>query len=160
MVTDQIDRSTHVGYIVLTPNLSGTYKTVLLIVILASFYTIGIAVVFAILGMWLVLPFAGLEVGALVWAVLYIRCKNSVQEVIWFNQYTVRVEKGRFHADKEWSCHRQWARIEVRAGESKWYPERIFLHYGNKNIEIGRFLNVDDKELLIDVLRKLIPVHC
>lgn len=156
MIETRIDKQTGHSTIVLRPNNSATWKFNMQVV--GSLALIGfiISTYFALKGMWLIYPFAGLEIG-LLFACLYIRLRANINtEVITFDDDTVSVERGSYHAEKSWTYHRLWAKVFVREPSLRGRPKKIFIRSHGKELELGSFLNKQDKELLIKDLKHII----
>jgi len=111
---------------------------------------------FAFLGLWLVFPFAGLEV-ALLFYCFYLRIRaNFNTEVIIFNEDSVTVERGYNHAEESWEYQRLWTKFFVKNPTIRGYPKQIFIRSHGKELEIGSFLNKSDKEILIKDLKDVV----
>lgn len=114
----------------------------------------GIAGLFAWLGYWMVLPFAGLEMLALGAALWWSLRGNSYREVISIDGHSVRVQIGRRRPEHEWEFPRAWARLqrEPQAGG----VERLWLGYGGARCEIGACLGEEDRARLAQRLQQLL----
>jgi uncharacterized membrane protein len=156
MVYSEFNPETGNGYIVLRPNNSGTWRFNMIIVISLAFIGLLISTFFLLQGLWLIAPFSGLEVLALL-ACLYLCARSNIQtEVIKFSPDKVIIEQGRTFAEKSWEYHRTWAKIFVRKPRHRGHPEQIVIRSHGKELELGSFLNEDDKETLVKKLRKII----
>ena len=156
MVYSEFNPETGNGYIVLKPNNSGTWRFNMMIVISLAFIGLLISTFFLLQGLWLIAPFSGLEVLALL-ACLYLCARSNIQtEVIKFSPDKVIIEQGRTFAEKSWEYHRTWAKIFVRKPRHRGHPEQIVIRSHGKELELGSFLNNDDKETLVRKLRKII----
>jgi uncharacterized membrane protein len=156
MVYSEFNPETGNGYIVLRPNNSGTWRFNMMIVISLAFIGLLISTFFLLQGLWLIAPFSGLEVLALL-ACLYLCARSNIQtEVIKFSPDKVIIEQGRTFAEKSWEYHRTWAKIFVRKPRHRGHPEQIVIRSHGKELELGSFLNEDDKETLVKKLRKII----
>ena len=121
-----------------------------------AFIAICISTYFAFQGLWLIFPFAGLEVGFL-FACLYHRLRSNVNtEVITFDDSTVVIERGSYHVENTWKYHRMWAKIFVKKPTIRGYPKKIYIRSHGKELELGSFLNKKDKEILIKDLKHTI----
>lgn len=156
MVETQIDTARQQGHIILSPNLSARWKSNVVFLYLVSTFTLAIGITFALAGLWLILPFAGLEVMALVWVVYKVAHKCHRIEVIHLSQNNVRVERGYRRPQSSWQSETFWTRMIVARQERPWHPLRVFLRSRNDQIEIGAFLNDEDKRLLIRELRHFV----
>lgn len=142
--------------IVLRPNNSASWQSNMHIVASLALIAFIISSYFAIKGLWLVFPFAGLEIGLLTWC-LYLRLNANIDtEVITFDDTSVTVERGRYHAEKSWKYYRAWAKIFVRKPASYGRPKQVFIRSHGKELELGAFLNKKDKDLLIKDLKGVV----
>ena len=156
MVETNINEDNDSATIVLRPNNSSSWKFNMQIVASLAFVAFCISTFFALQGLWLIFPFAGLEVGALFFC-LYSRIRANINtEVITFDESMVIVEHGCYHVEKSWKYHRMWAKIFVRNPSIRGYPKRIFIRSHGKELELGAFLNKKDKEILIKDLKHII----
>ena len=112
----------------------------------------GIASAFAALGYWLVLPFAGLEIGLLAWAFEAIRARESDYESVTIRGDTLVLEwhEGKRSGRREMNRH--WARVIChcrRPGRC-----RLSLRSHGRETEVGHFLNDEGRLALAQMLRK------
>jgi uncharacterized membrane protein len=156
MVTTELDPDTGEGQIVLTPNNSATWKFNMAVWGSLAFIAAMISAGFVLMGLWPVFPFSGLEVLALYAGLHYVAYRNCKTEVITFRGDKVIVEKGRNCSERIWEYQRSWAKIFVRTPTIRGYPKRIFIRSHGKELELGAFLNKQDKEKLISKLKKLV----
>ena len=156
MVYSEFNPETGNGYIVLKPNNSATWRFNMMVV--ASLALLGtlISTFFLLQGLWLIAPFSGLEVLALL-ACLYLCARSNIQtEVIKFSPDKVIIEQGRTFAEKSWEYHRTWAKIFVRKHKRRGHPDQVVIRSHGQEVELGSFLNSDDKETLVKKLRNII----
>ena len=114
----------------------------------------GIALIFFFLGATLILPFAGLELGILFTA-FYLSFKwSDKKEKIFLSQDLVTIEKGTNYAEYKWKEFRSFTSFEV----TKDRRQELKLSFRSKgqNIEVGKFLNEEDKILLKDEISLII----
>jgi uncharacterized membrane protein len=156
MVYSEFNPDTGSGYIVLKPNNSASWRFNILVVASLALLALLISTFFLLQGLWLIAPFSGLEVLALL-GCLYLCARSNIQtEVIKFSPDKVIIEQGRTFAEKSWEYHRSWAKIFVRKPRHKGHPDQIVIRSHGKEVELGSFLNKDDKETLVRKLRNII----
>ena len=156
MVETSINKNTGLATIVLRPNHSASWQMNMLIVGSLAFIALCISSYFALQGLWLVFPFAGLEIGFLFFC-LYLRIRANINtEVITFDENTVLIERGSYHAEDSWEYHRLWTKVFVKKPVIRGYPKQIFIRSHGKELELGSFLNKQDKEILIKDLKNVI----
>lgn len=158
MVSADINPDTGEGIIVLKPNNSGTWRFNIFIIATLTFIAILISTYFLLQGMWLILPFSGLEIAA-VYAVLYFSVrKNNLTEVIIFDKDKVVVETGRYHAEHKQEFNRAWSKIFVEQPSFRGHLKKILIRSYGKEQELGAFLNKYDRDILIKNLKH--AVYC
>ena len=144
---------------VITPNRSMTWKELLLAYCLIAGVSLAIAGYFWAQGFTLVLPFSGLEVLAL-GAALYITAwRGGAQEVITITDDSVHVETGRTEPERRHDFQRYWTRVVLRRHWNAWHPSRLLLCSRGVEIEVGRFLNEQERRGLAEVLRSAIKQY-
>lgn len=156
MVYSEFNPETGSGYIVLKPNNSATWRFNMMVVASLAFIATLISTFFLLQGLWLIAPFSGLEVLALL-GCLYLCARANIQtEVIKFSPDKVIIEQGRTFAEKSWEYHRSWAKILVRKHRRAGHPDQVVIRSHGKEVELGSFLNGDDRKTLVKKLRKII----
>ena len=139
---------------IIRPNCSLTWRGTMLFYGGVSVVAMTIAIMFALKGIWLILPFAGIELIAL-GACLYITsCKASECEVVHIQQDIVRVERGRFRPHHQVEFLRAWARVDLKTHQQAWYPSRLTIRSMGKEVEIGARLNEEERLQLARELRQ------
>jgi uncharacterized membrane protein len=122
-------------------------------VCLASF---GIATVLSFRGFWPVLPFAGLEMALLGWALLRSMQRRHQLETITVSDIDVRIE----HSDPahyvEVVFPRHWARVKLRRPHSRLHPSRLTIESQGRHCEVGSFLTEQERRGLAQRLQRLI----
>ncbi len=156
MVKAEINQTTKTGTIILSPNNSASWQFNMLVLGSLALITATISIFFLVEGLWLILPVSGLEIFAL-FTGLYLCVRNSfVTEVITFKNRLLIVERGHRSIENYWEYQRSWAKIFVRNSIFRGHPKKIMIRSHGKELEIGAFLNKNDKEILIKKLRHII----
>lgn len=148
--------------VVVRPNQSATWELNLRIVIALGVWSMLIAIGFSLHGAWLILPFAGLEILALFAALYYVCRKLSLKQVICIDADSVSIEKGFYYPITRWCIAREQTRLAVQAQAHPWdaIVLRVFSVQGDTVVEVGEFLNREESQLLLDILRGFaIPVR-
>ncbi|WP_020650587.1 DUF2244 domain-containing protein [Solimonas variicoloris] len=140
------------------PNASLTVRQAWLFFGLMAATGLGIAGLMAARGLWPVLPFAGLELGALGAALIVSVRRNAYREVVWFTGDNVRIEFGRLGrgASTVVTLSRHWTRAELESGATRHAPMRLWLRSGGQQVEIGRCLTDEERERLQRRLQELL----
>lgn len=109
------------------------------------FFTVLIAVTWSVLGFWLVLPFAGLELAVLGTALFIVRRRADYRELLVISPEAVILERGR-HREREtkrWAT--AWTRFELVAGLGPATASRLLIVSAGKRTEIARMLAEDER---------------
>lgn len=123
---------------------------------LASMCTVsfGIAGVFAWLGYWMVLPFAGLEMLALAAGLWWSVRDNAYREVVSVTEDRVRVEAGWGRPARRWEFRRAWLQVRLQAGVDRNRPTRLLITSSGRGCELGRCLTDEEREEVAERLRR------
>lgn len=108
---------------------------------------------FALIGAWVILPFAGLEMLTLGSALYYVSWKLSYQEVIVITEDSVTVDKGVYKPRKSWLFTREDLSLSVQPQVHEWSTPVIQLRHKQSLVEIGEFLNQSDCRSLLSLLK-------
>jgi len=142
------------AHFIIRPNNSISWQGTRLFFIAAAIVTLAVAILFALKGAWMVLPFAGLEIITLGVCLYICACKNAECEVIHIGKDYVRVEKGRNKARQCVDFKRQWSRVSLIKPERKWYPSRLVIQSMGRNVEVGASLVEEDRISLAKALKQ------
>ncbi len=145
--------------IVIGPNASLTPVQGLLVMASISTVSLVIAVGFALMGFWPILPFAGLELAAL-GAGLWVSLKrNRYREVLTFEAQRVQVGfgwQGRgASAQIDWA--RPFTRVVLEQGATRHSPTRLVLTSSGQRVLLGRCLTDAEREQLHCRIKSLLP---
>ncbi|MGR6034613.1 MAG: DUF2244 domain-containing protein [Candidatus Nitrosoglobus sp.] len=110
---------------------------------------------FSLLGLWLVFPFAGLELLTL--GIAFYLCAYRAQrcEVITIDQDGIEVFRGRKTTGETWRFHRYWARIRIEISPHTWYMSHLMIGSHGREVEVGVFLTEDERLHLARELQKI-----
>ena len=155
MVSSTVDSKRN-WRIVIRPNRSLTRRQLQLAFLGIAVVCLGIASAFAVIGLWPILPFAGFEV-IVVGVGLYLSAAGGqATEVVSVGGETVAVEKGRRQVSRRWEMQRAWAQVRLLPPKIRWYPSRLVLRSHGKALELGGFLNEQERQQLAGQLRRAI----
>ena len=134
--------------IILSPNCSISWRELLLFYLFTCVVALAIGVFFLFQGLWLVLPFSGLEMAAL-GACLYLTSRKVYRrEVITLGRDRTRVEQGGRRVDESGEFETPWRRlIDERSGVRE-RDRRLAIGSHGNYVEIGNFLDQNEKDAL------------
>ena len=140
----------------LAPNCSLTPRGARLFVGSLAAVTFAAAGFFALQGFWPVLPFAGLEIGLLAWAVRASLRRGSERELIVVSDEQVVVERRVPSGSRRTVFPRHWARVTLRGPQPAQHPSRLLIESHGRACEVGRFLTEDERQRVAARLRSLV----
>lgn len=74
-------------------------------------------------------------------------------EVVSVDSDKVAVEKGRRFVRQRWELQRAWAQIRLLSPRIRWYPTRLVIRSHGREVELGGFLNEEERQQLFAELR-------
>jgi len=140
----------------LAPNCSLTPQGARLFVGSLALATFGLAGFLALRGLWPVLPFAGLEIGLLTWAVQASMRRGTEREVIVVSEDQVVIETRARGGSHRTVFPRHWARVTLRGPKRAQHPSRLTIESHGRACEVGRFLTEDERQRLAARLQRLV----
>lgn len=115
-----------------------------------------IAGLLATRGFWPVLPFAGLEMAVLAWALHASLRRRFQRQIITLSEHEVAVEARNGDRRAKAVFPRHWARVKLRAARSPLHPSSLTIESHGRACEIGAFLTEDERCGLAARLKRLI----
>ncbi|MBM4210151.1 MAG: DUF2244 domain-containing protein, partial [Gammaproteobacteria bacterium] len=87
--------------------------------------SLSIALPISLLGFWLVLPFAGLEIALLAWALRTSMARRHQRQTITISETVVVIEDVMPPQTRCVEFPRHWAQVRIRGGGSPLHPSRL-----------------------------------
>ena len=138
------------------PNRSADWRATKVFYLVVVGVSMAIAGGFAAMGFWPILPFAGAELIALGGAFYVCALQGSRREIIVIDDDTVAVEAGTTSLECTWKFARTWTKVILSRPRVKWYPSRLLLRSHGCEIEVGEYLNEQERRQLAGDLRRVI----
>lgn len=113
----------------------------------------------AMYGLWLVLPFAGLEFLIVIFCLGKVYRKMSYTEVISIQEAVVLVESGYDKPDSTVELSRPWTKIEFNDPASLFEVGTLKLCSSGRSLEVGRLLNKAEKRDLHQELQRCLGLN-
>lgn len=140
--------------ITLLPNRSLTWQQTRLIMVVFGSFCLSIALIWSFVGAWLILPFAGIEVGLLAF-VMYLVSKNTYdKQSLIINEQYVCLSFGRQSKANQMLFKRDATKLityEVNHPED---VKELYLTQEHNKKRLGEFLNLEDQKVLLLHLAK------
>ena len=142
--------------IVICPNCSLTLRGAALFFASLCALSFAVAGLLALEGMWPVLPFAGLEMILLGWALHASLARRHRAEIITLTESDVSVESLDRATCRRTVFPRHWAQVKLRRPASRLHPSRLTIESHGRQCELGSFLTEEERCGLALRLQRLI----
>lgn len=117
---------------------------------------IGFGGLFALKGFWPILPFAGLEMAVLAWALSVALERRFHSQTITVSEADVSIEsRARGRSDRV-VFPRHWAQVKLRRPAASPHPSRLTIESHGRQCELGSFLTEEERRGLALRLKRLI----
>ena len=140
--------------ITLLPNRSASWQETKLFLYLLCGTTLAIGVFWTFIGIWAVLPFSGLEAGLLVYLMYRVSYATYQRQKITVKDDQVLIQFGVHFPKHSWLLKRDSTHLAVVEPRHYLDPPGLSIFDSRHNIEIGGFLNRDDKEKALSALKR------
>jgi uncharacterized membrane protein len=107
-------------------------------------------------GFWPILPFAGLEMALLAWALKVTLERRFHSQTITVTDTDVRVESRERLRSTQVVFPRHWARVKLRRPAARLHPSRLTIESHGRQCELGSFLTEEERRGLAATLQSLI----
>jgi uncharacterized membrane protein len=144
--------------IIARPDHSSTWRNNLWLLAAIAVPSLGAAIGFAFMGAWPILPFAGAELISLGAALYYVNWKLQYRHVITLDPSSVKIDIGHYAPRRSWQFDRDESSLAVTPEKHHWEGPSLAIHNREHTVEIGNFLNRDDRLLLLSLVRKELNV--
>jgi uncharacterized membrane protein len=142
--------------IVICPNCSLTVRAAALFFGSICVVSFGIAGAMAVAGYWPILPFAGLEMALLGWALNASLRRRHQRQTITVSERDVLIESRAGERCVQVVFPRHWARVTLRRPSSRLHPSRLVIESHGRQCEVGDFLTEEERRGLALRLGRLI----
>jgi len=149
----EIQKHPDTTIIKLTPNRSATWRETKIAIGIMVILVMTIAFGWAVVGAWVILPFAGLEVGLFAYFMYRICRQGFNQQIVTITKEFVLIESGIMRREVARTYDRNQLSFEVTETERDWHLPDIVMRLGMYRLSIGEFLNKDDRIKLKDALK-------
>lgn len=141
---------------VLAPNCSISWRELVAFYVLTCVIALAIGLFFTLQGLWLVLPFSGLEMLALGFCLYLTSRKVYRKEIITLDQRRTRIEKGVQQVDQSWEFETPWIRLIDEQSGAQNHRRKLAIGSHGNYVEVGDFLDNSEKDRLAFQLKECI----
>ena len=140
----------------LCPNCSLSVRGARLFFASACVLPLGVGAFLAWRGFWPVLPFAGLELVVLGWALRACLERRFHSQTITVTDADVAVESRQRHCRDRVVFPRHWAQVKLRRPAASLHPSRLTIESHGRQCELGSFLTEEERRGLAVRLSRVI----
>lgn len=145
--------------IIAKPHQSATWRCNLLVLLALAVPSLSIAIAFAFMGAWPILPFAGLELLALGATLYYVNWKLQYRHIITLSDDCVRIDKGFYAPRESWQFVRENTALTIVPEQHPWQGPELSLHDRHESVSLGEFLSREDSLELVALLERELRVR-
>jgi uncharacterized membrane protein len=138
----------------IAPNCSLQPRSAALFFASICLVSFSIAGALALHGMWPILPFAGLEMLLLGWALRVSLRRRHYSQTILLTDATIRIETRDGARLEQTEFTRHWARVTLRRADVRLHPSRLTIESHGRSCEVGGFLNEEERRALAGQLMR------
>jgi len=142
--------------IVICPNCSLSVRGAALFFGGLCLFCLTLAGLLALKGMWLVLPFSGLEMLLVGWALHASLARRFRAEIITLTDSDISIESRDRARCQRTVFQRHWAQVKLRRPVSRLHPTRLTIESHGRQCELGGFLTDEERFGLALRLQRLI----
>lgn len=146
--------------IILTPNRSASWRQTKWLLIILGTFVLGVAIAWSFVGAWIVLPFAGFEVGLLTILMTKVSRRTYQKQVVTVDESQIKVESGVETPDKTHAFDRHASHLNITEPEHSMDKARLTLTDHKNSLELGAFLNQQDCNIARMQLREAGLIVC
>lgn len=139
------------------PNRSMTAKGMVVFVFAVGLAVFLVALRFVLLGAWIILPFAILEIVLLAAGFWLYERASRYRETVQISKLALQITQESVNRKKTWKFNPHWVRVTLRMDPNDWYPSRLYIGAHGEQVEIGACLTNQEREELSRVLKQSIP---
>jgi uncharacterized membrane protein len=143
----------HKSVITLSPNRSANWSQTKKLILAIGVLVMLIAIAWGFAGAWMILPFAGFEVGLLAFLLYRVSYSTYQKQIISIDSETVTFEAGVYFPKRSHSFARYDTKLAIIEADGAFDVTIIRLGDHNAVVELGHFLNQDDREIALQYLK-------
>jgi len=131
-------------------------RALAVVIICLAVISLSIALGFFSLGMWLVLPFAGLELLVVGIAIGLSVRSGEEYELVVVDEQTVKISRHLRRRNIEYVFDRYWTQVRLNPGPVRLHASRLWIGSHGRFVELGRGLTEFAREELAARLKKAV----
>lgn len=138
----------------LQPNRSANWRQNKIIMMVMAAFVMIIAIAWSVVGVWIILPFAGFEVGLLAFLMYRVSYSTYQKQIITIDSDTVIFQAGVYYPTRFYLFNKDKLSVKTIEAQTEFEQTHITLDDGHQVIVIGQFLNQPDRVATLAHLKK------
>ena len=151
----EVQKLNNAHRLLMMPNRSMSWQTNKKILLAMFCLNMTVALAWAYMGAWLVLPFAGLEILLVGLGMFYVSWKLSFRQVLTIESESLVLQQGVYFPKQEWHWQTSNTTLVRQPSNYRMSAPTLWLAHLNERVELGEFLNRSEKKELRQQLQKL-----
>lgn len=135
-----------------------TAKGMTLFVLMVGVGVFLVAMRFVLLGAWVILPFAVLEIGLLAAGFWLYERASRYRETIQVTRSSFLITQQSVNASQTWRFNPQWVQVNLKLDPNEWYPSQLLIRSHGEQVEIGACLTNQEREELSTAIKQSMPL--
>lgn len=132
----------------IVPNRSLSKHGTMMVVMTFSLVLGLLALRFALMGFWLVIPFLLVDLIAVSFAFFFIRKKCCIRECVKIDNKQLLIEHHEIANAQSWDFDLHWVTVDLQEHEHPWQPSRLLVGSHGRWVELARFLTNEERASL------------
>jgi len=133
----------------LQPNRSANWQQNKIIITVMAAFVMIIAVAWSLVGVWIILPFAGFEVGLLAFLMYRVSYSTYQKQIITINQHAVTFESGVYYRKQHLYFEKDKLSVVTIEPQTDYEQTHITLKDKQQKVVVGQFLNQQDRQTML-----------
>jgi uncharacterized membrane protein len=144
------------GSVILTlqPNRSANWQQNKIIIMVMAAFVMFIAIAWSLVGVWIILPFAGFEVGLLAFLMYRVSYSTYQKQIITIEEDTLTFHAGVYYPKRYLEFSKDKVAVKTVEPKTQYEQTQITLFDSHQRTNIGQFLNQADRTTLLQHLEK------
>jgi uncharacterized membrane protein len=138
----------------LQPNRSANWQQNKIVIMVMTAFVMIIAIAWSMVGAWVILPFAGFEVGLLAFLMYRVSYSTYQKQIITIDKNTLTFQAGVYYPKRFYTFSKDNVAVKTLEPQTEYEQTHITLYDGHQSISIGQFLNQPDRITTLEYLRK------
>jgi uncharacterized membrane protein len=138
----------------LQPNRSANWRQNKIIIMVMAAFVMTIAIVWGVVGVWMILPFAGFEVGLLAFLMYRVSYSTYQKQIITIDKDTLTFHAGVYYPKSCYSFCKGKVVVKIIEPQTSYEQTHITLDDGQQKVVVGEFLNQQDRQTTLSHFKK------